>query len=113
MIDMVRIEVIIQRKDCYAEAVYSTEEFIVKLGGNVRKHFASHIKSGKKARSLRDNREYVSDCGEIVQNCVFTSPSTASQFVLGTSSNGYETWKIKDDPKKSLGVYLQEKGYRK
>ena len=46
----------------------------------------------------------------IIKECVFTSPSTAAQFVTGRSTNGYDTWKI--EKKKNLGKYLEEHGLR-
>ena len=46
----------------------------------------------------------------IISDCVFSSPSTAAQFVSGRSVSGYKAWKV--DGKKNLGDYLKEKGLR-
>lgn len=97
-------------REVFAEAVYEGEIITVQPGGKISKDFANHIKGGRKARSYRDNPEYVDEKGNILRKCIFKSPSTAAQFVTGNSTNGYEAWKVEE--KKSLGKYLKEKGLR-
>ncbi len=96
--------------DVFAEAVYEGEKITVLPGGKISSDFASHIKGGTKAKGFRDNPEYVDKDHKIIKECVFSSPSTAAQFVTGRSTNGYEAWKVEN--KKSLGNYLKEKGLR-
>ena len=96
--------------DEMAEAIYEGSIITVLPGGKIRLDFAEHIRGGRKAKSYRDNPEYVDAEGNILKECVFTSPSTAAQFVTGISTNGYEKWKV--EPKKSLGEYLEEKGLK-
>ena len=96
--------------DIFAEAVYEGETITVLPGGMISKDFADHIRGGRKAKSFRDNPEYVDKSRKIIKKCVFTSPSTAAQFVTGRSTNGYDAWKVED--KKSLGDFLKEKGLR-
>ena len=107
-----RIDIKISSKktEAHAEAVYSGSTVIVKAGGVISKDFADHIKGGKEAKALRDDRTCVSSEGIILKDCEFDSPSTAAQFVTGRSTNGYEAWKVED--KVSLGKYLHEKGLR-
>lgn len=93
-----------------AEGVYMGESTIVKKGGFISEDFAEHIQGGKKAKSYRENPEYVDKNGKILKDCEFSSPSTAAQFVTGRSTNGYEAWKV--EAIKSLGEYLKEKGLR-
>ncbi|MCF0134016.1 MAG: DUF4357 domain-containing protein [Blautia sp.] len=93
-----------------AKGIYTGKETIVKVGGTISEDFAEHIQGGKKAKSYRDNLEYVNNNGVIIKDCVFSSPSTAAQFVTGRSTNGYEAWKV--DGKKSLGEFLKEEGLR-
>lgn len=93
----------------FAEAVYEGETITV-LSGKISRDFADHIRGGKKARSFRDDPEYVDKSGNIIKKCIFSSPSTAAQFVTGRSTNGYVAWKV--DEKKNLGDYLKEKGLR-
>lgn len=94
----------------YAEAIYYGETVVVKAGGRVSSDFATHIRGGKKAKSYRNDRNYVDDEGRIIMDCAFSSPSTAAQFVTGRSTNGYEAWKVSD--KESLGKYLKNHGLR-
>lgn len=96
--------------DVHAEAVYEGDTITVLPGGTISQDFADHIRGGRKAKSFREDPEYVDKKGKILKECVFTSPSTAAQFVTGRSTNGYEAWKVED--KKSLGDYLKEKGLK-
>ena len=94
----------------FANGKFDGETFTVLAGGKIRTDFADHIRGGKKAKSYRDNREFVDETGNILKDCIFTSPSTAAQFVTGRSTNGYEAWKV--DDKTSLGKYMKENGLR-
>lgn len=107
-----KINVTIAKKNgaVYATGIYEGDTFIVQKGGKVEAGFADHIRGGKTAKAYRSDPEYVDKDGNILKDCEFKSPSTAAQFVLGTSSNGYESWKV--EKKMSLGKYLKEKGLR-
>lgn len=94
----------------YAEAIYDGEKMVVKAGGKVSADFAAHIRGGSTAKKYREDPCFVDAKGNIIKDCVFSSPSTAAQFVTGRSTNGYEAWKV--DTKKSLGAYLKENGLR-
>ena len=99
-----------QGKGVFAEAVYEGESITVLPGGSISTDFAAHIRGGKKAKSYRDNAEYVNGEHKILKKCTFSSPSTAAQFVTGRSTNGYVAWKV--EGKQNLGDYLKEKGLR-
>lgn len=106
----VKIYLSMRDTDVKATAVYEDKAITVLPGGIISKDFAAHIRGGIKAKSFRENPEYVDSNRNIIKECVFTSPSTAAQFVTGRSTNGYEAWKV--DNKKSLGDYLKEHGLR-
>lgn len=106
----IRIYIKQKHSDVNAEAIYQECKTVVLPGGTISKDFAEHIQGGKKAKSYRNNSEYVNEDGVILKKCEFTSPSTAAQFVTGRSTNGYTAWKVGE--KKSLGDYLKEKGLR-
>ena len=107
-----RIKIYLRSKtnSVFAEALFEDGKTTILPGGKVSKDFAEHIRGGKTARSYRNNPEYVNEEGLILRECVFSSPSTASQFVTGRSTNGYETWKVEN--KKSLGTFLREQGLK-
>ncbi len=107
-----KINVVIKNRSesYYANAVYQGNTIVVKAGGRIEKNFASHIQGGKRALKYRNDPAFVDDNGTILKDCTFTSPSTAAQFVSGTSKNGYVAWKLEDGSK--LGDYLKEKGLR-
>ncbi|MEA4898705.1 MAG: DUF4357 domain-containing protein [Christensenellaceae bacterium] len=87
-----------------AKGSYSEGTFIVKKGSKIRLAFAEHIRGGKKAKSFRDDPHVVDSDGIVLADCVFTSPSTAAQFVTGRSANGYMVWHI--DKKTTLARSL-------
>ena len=95
--------------NCHAEAIYDGNQMTV-LNGIISSEFAAHVPGGKQSKAYRNNLEYVDKDRKIIKPCVFSSPSTAAQFVTGRSVNGYEAWKV--EPKKNLGVYLKENGLR-
>ncbi|MBR3171574.1 MAG: DUF4357 domain-containing protein [Lachnospiraceae bacterium] len=107
-----KVHVILQPRntDAYAEAVYDGKTITVLPGGRISADFAAHIQGGRKAKSFRNNPEFVDADRNIIKECVFTSPSTAAQFVTGRSTNGYDAWKV--EAKKNLGKYLEEQGLR-
>ena len=99
-----------KRNEYYAEAKYDGSVFVVLKGGKVRTDFSEHIRGGNLAKTYRDNPEYVDKQGNILQDCSFTSPSTAAQFVNGTSTNGYKAWKV--GAKLSLGEFMRQNNMR-
>ena len=102
----VRVTLESRKTDAHAEAIYEGETITVLPGGKISEDFASHIQGGRKAKSFRNNPEYVDSERSIIKECVFTSPSTAAQFVTGRSTNGYDAWKVENN--KNLGNYLEE-----
>ena len=89
-----------------AQAIYdSTGEITVKKGSHIRMQFAAHIRGGKTAKKYRENPAYVNEEGVTLQDCKFTSPSTAAQFVMGSSTNGWTAWHI--DKKTNLKQYIE------
>lgn len=106
----IKVTIAPRNASCYAEAEYSENAFTVKKGGRINLDFAAHIRGGKIAKKYRNDPAYVGKDGTIIKDCVFTSPSTAAQFVTGRSTNGYDAWKV--DSKTNLGKYLSEKGLR-
>lgn len=106
----IKIELRQRASDAWAEAVFEDGSVTVLPGGKISETFAEHIRGGRKAKSYRDNPEYVDCDRNIVKKCIFSSPSTAAQFVTGRSTNGYVAWKA--DGGKNLGEVLKAKGLR-
>ena len=95
------------RNDAYnAIATYEDGTITVKKGGHIQMDFADHIRGGKTAKGYREDNTYVNQEGLILKDCVFTSASTAAQFVTGRSTNGLVAWKV--EKRKSLKDYLAE-----
>lgn len=93
------------RSNAYAaEAIYEDGIITVRVGSKIQMDFASHIKGGKIAKGYRENPEYVDKEGIVIKECIFSSPSTAAQFVTGRSTNGLTAWKV--DKKTTLKEYL-------
>lgn len=81
----------------------TTNEVIVKKGAKVSENVVSTAKMPmKKIIALR--KQYIESS---ILNCnlVFKSPSAASNFVAGYSTNGWEMWKV--DKKKSLKDFIK------
>lgn len=80
-----------------ATAVFDTDtkEVIVKKGSKV----SSHVGQSEKFRGAlsveRQREEYV-DGTKVIKDVLFKSPSTAANFVTGTSTNGWVAWKTEE-----------------
>lgn len=85
------------RKGIEAKGFISPEGFVICKGSTIREQL-SEKSIGKNIIKLR--QQYLND-GTVVDNIftrdtLFTSPSAASDFVLGNSTSGKEQWKDKD-----------------
>ncbi len=104
------IDVFIKKTDFSAKGVYSDGKIVVKKGSTINPLFASYIKGISFAKKCRADKGIVDSMCKVIKDCEFPSPSTAAQFVMGQSRDGYDAWKVEEG--KSLGQYLEEKGLR-
>lgn len=90
-----------------AKAIYNeeTKETIVCKGSLVSSDVAHSEKFHSALSIERLRAQYVSD-RIVMDDVAFKSPSMASNFVTGRSTNGYATWKVSS--KKTLKQYLDE-----
>ena len=56
------------------------------------------------AKRCRNDATIVDETGITLKDCTFSSPSTAAQFIMESSINGWEAWHI--DKKTSLKKYI-------
>ena len=89
-----------------AKALFEDGKITIQPGARIRLDFADHIRGGRKALSYRKNPEYVNEKGVVLKECVFTSASTAAQFVTGRSTNGLDVWKV--EKKLTLKQWLEQ-----
>jgi len=104
------IKVYIKKADFKATGFYNDGKLIVKKGSTINPAFAPYIKGISLAKKNREDREVVDAEWTVLKDCEFPSPSTAAQFVMGQSRDGYDAWKVEEG--KSLGQYLEEHGLR-
>lgn len=76
-----------------ATATYEEGVMTIEPGSRVNCSFANHIRGGRTSMKYRNDRKFVDMDGNVLLPCTFSSPSTAAQFVTGTSRNGYLVWK--------------------
>lgn len=97
---------LISKSDSYnAVAVYENGKVTVKQGAKLRMPFANHVRGGQTAKKYRENPDFVNENGVTIKNCEFLSPSTAAQFVMGSSVNGWKAWHV--DKKTTLKQYVE------
>ena len=84
-------------RGCDAKGFYHTNGFTVLSGSLVSKNFVPSFKWKDKREQLL-NQYTKNNGGKLVleSDITFASPSTASMFVLGRPSNGWNDWKDKD-----------------
>lgn len=79
----------------YATAEYFDNKIRILKGSRINL-FESFSGMSNTIRTLRNNREFVTEDGELVQDIEFNSVSSAAVFVTGRSVNGYIAWRIDD-----------------
>lgn len=84
----------IKKRGADATCKITNEGFVV-LSGSVISENATESCS-KTALTKREDKNFVDEERKLKWDMLFYSPSGASVFVLGTSSNGNEDWKTKD-----------------
>ena len=89
---------------------YSEGKLIVKKGSTINPSFATYIKGISMAKQYREDSDYVDASWKVIKDCEFPSPTTAAQFVMGQSRDGYDAWKIESG--ESLGKHLEALGIR-
>ena len=82
--------------------MYSDNEYILlknsKISHNVSNKFKGKTMVEKRRKEF--SKDFI-----VLENIKFSSPSTAGEFVFGTSCNGKEKWKDKN--KVSIAEYLR------
>ena len=87
----------IKRRGCEAKGFYDAGGFTVLKGSIIAKSSVPSFTWKEKREKLL--KEYASPDGDklvLESDKTFSSPSTASEFVLGRPSNGWSDWKDKD-----------------
>jgi hypothetical protein len=95
--------IIRNRSGVNALCTYDENEktFTVKAGSIVSNDI-SNSRSFNSTESIKKQRKVSVKGRQVISDVVFTSSSTAANFVTGTSTNGLVTWKNKD------GITLKE-----
>jgi hypothetical protein len=85
----------IKRNGVNAHARPTSEGFVVLAGSVIRKDTVpscpDHTKSARE-----ENKEHIDENSVLKKGILFRTPSGASDFVLGTSTNGNVEWKTED-----------------
>lgn len=85
----------IKRSGANAQARLTSEGLVVLAGSLIRKNTVPSCPYY--AKSFReDNKDYIDENGALQKDILFKTPSGASDFVLGASTNGTIEWKTGD-----------------
>jgi hypothetical protein len=76
----------------------SKDEIIVLKGSVIRKNLTPCCPNDVK-KLRKENKKNIGENNILLNDILFLSPSSASKFVLGTSSDGRRDWKTKDGKK--------------
>lgn len=83
-------------KNVDTKAIFDGGKMTILVGSKVTKNVAnSYDKTEEREQILSEKAHEENNYFEITQNIEFNSPSAASSFCLGNSSNGWENWKNK------------------
>ena len=102
------MEVYISKEGFNAVGEYCEGKLIVKKGSTINPSFATYIKGISMVKQYRENPNYVDSSWQVIKDCEFPSPTTAAQFVMGQSRDGYDAWKMESG--ESLGKRLESLG---
>ena len=84
------------RSGFVAKAIYAEGKITVLKGSSISKINSTKLKYAKGILELRDKNSSetaVDENGIVTKNVIFNSPSTAAQFICGSSANGMLVWK--------------------
>jgi Domain of unknown function (DUF4357) len=90
------------RGEADAQGVYTTDGFVVFKGSKARKDVVDSIKNNSKYMERRvdllghGKLRLVGEVLEFMEDVLFTSPSGASNIVMGRTSNGWVDWILPD-----------------
>lgn len=84
-------------RGCNAKGYYSSDGFTVLKGSIVTKTMAPSFNwKGKREKLIQDYTANENGLLVLTSNKTFSSPSTAADFCIGSSNNGWLVWKDKD-----------------
>ena len=104
------MKIFITKGNFNAVGEYADGKVLVRKGSTINPSFAPYIKGISKAVQYRKDADYVDKKWSVIKDCEFSSPSTAAQFVMGQSRDGYDAWKVESG--ESLGKHLAANGQR-
>ncbi len=104
------LKVYIDKPGFHADGLYNDGTITVLKGSTICPSFSTRIKGISFAKKLRENPEIVDDSWVVIKDSILLSPSTAAQFVMGQSRDGYDAWKTEEGI--SLGKHLEQHGIR-
>ena len=93
---MEKITVILESKRYSAIGEYKDGEITIKSGSKLNPTFKENYAFSRKAKEYRESSEYVGKDFVLKKDITFSSPSTAAQFVLGYSANGWRCWRTEN-----------------
>lgn len=104
-----KVNIQLKRRDGKAEAkgVFEDGKVTVKKGSVIKLETTSKFKGFSAALEKRNDTSLVDKNGLVKKDVTFNSPSTAGVFVLGSSVNGWATWKTSEG--KKLSEVVKEK----
>ncbi len=86
-----------QGRGCNAKGFYSSDGFTVLKGSVVAKTMVPSFKwKEKRDKMLSDYTAHENGVWVLTSNKTFSSPSTAADFCIGSSNNGWLVWKDQD-----------------
>ncbi|MDR0994251.1 MAG: GIY-YIG nuclease family protein [Verrucomicrobiota bacterium] len=93
--EMEALPLYVKGRGADAQAMLTSEGLVVLAGSIIRKKVdKSCPESAKKVRA--DNKDNIDEDSRLTKDLLFGSPSGASAFVLGASTNGNAVWKTAD-----------------
>lgn len=93
---MKKIKVFLKSKKYDAKGYYEAGSITVLKGSIICSEFKENYAYSPKVKAYRDSKEFVDENFVVKKDILFSSPSTASQFVLGYSSNGWKCWRTEN-----------------
>lgn len=94
-----------KRGNYNAKAIYKDGRLTVLEGSKIKEKSKTVYKRNKQALSYREDKTIVNDELVLLKDVTFNSPSTAAQFVVDSSRNGWKDWK--DSEKRNLKEILK------
>ena len=90
------VKVYLKSRRYNATGIFDNGKITIQKGSIINSTFGENYAFSPKVKAWRESKDYVDKQFVLKKDITFSSPSTAAQFVLGYSANGWKSWRTEN-----------------